>query len=354
MADDIREQQLAAQASGGGIAPAQIIEETPTAVTAGRVEKVGAWRRFGQLLRRSPKLAIGLAMVIAIVLFTVIVPFFTESPTALDNASLLRPGEGGHLLGTTQLGADVLAQLAHGGRSSLLIGLGAGFITVVLSVFFGVVGGYLGGWTDEVLFFISSIMLVIPGLPLLIVVSSYIPGRSIWLFAVLLGVTSWAGSAIVLRSQARSLRNRDYVAAARVAGENPWRIIFVEIIPNLLPLAAAQFLFAVVAAILGEAGLSFLGLGPTGGVTWGTMLNDAQQGAALTRGAWWWFIPPGILIALLGGALSLVNFSIDEIINPKLRTGSAQAKSVREARRKHKESRRAAKSARAEQKKVTS
>jgi peptide/nickel transport system permease protein len=354
MADDIREQQLATQASGGGLPPVDLIDDTPVAVTSGRVEKVGVWRRFGQLLRRSPKLAIGLAIVLAIVLFTVVVPFFTASPTALDNDSLLRPGEDGHLLGTTQLGADVLAQLAHGGRGSLLIGLGAGLITVVLSVFFGVVGGYLGGWVDEVLFFASSIMLVIPGLPLLIVVSSYIPGRSIWLFAVLLGVTSWAGSAIVLRSQARSLRNRDYVAAARVAGERPWRIIFVEIIPNLLPLAAAQFLFAVVAAILAEAGLSYLGLGPTGGVTWGTMLNDAQLGAALTRGAWWWFIPPGILIALLGGALSLVNFSIDEIINPKLRTGSAQAKSVREARRKHKESRRAAATARTEQKKVTS
>jgi len=336
MADDILEQQLAAQASGGALSPVEIIDETPVSLTDGPVVKVGALRRFGQLLRRSPKLTIGLVVIVAIVLFTVIVPFFTESPTALDNASLLRPGEDGHLLGTTQLGADVLSQLAHGGRSSLLIGLTAGLITLVLSVIFGVIGGYLGGWVDETLFLISSVMLVIPGLPLMIVISSYIPGRSIWLIAVILGVTSWAGSALVLRSQARSLRTRDYVAASRVAGERPTRIILVEIMPNLLPLFAGQFLFAVVAAILGEAGLSYLGLGPTGGVTWGTMLNEAQTGAALTRGAWWWFIPPGLLIAFLGGALSLVNFSIDEIINPKLRAGSIAAKNTRDAKKRKK------------------
>lgn len=328
MADDIREQELAAQASGGALTR-QVIEDVPAAVTAGPVKKVGFWRGFGQQLRRSPKLVVGLSIVVAIVLFVVVVPYFTASPFALDNPSLLKPGEEGHILGTTQLGADVFAQLAHGGRNSLIIGLTAGFLALSLSVFFGVVGGYVGGWTDEILFLITSVMLVIPGLPLMIVISSYIPGRSIWLIAVILGITAWAGAAIVLRSQARSLRNRDYVAASRVAGERPLRIILVEIIPNLLPLAAAQFIGTIVAAILGEAGLSFLGLGPTGSITWGTMLNDAQQGAALIRGAWWWFLPPGILIALLAGALSLVNFSIDEIINPKLRLAPQAVKNVR-------------------------
>ncbi len=114
------------------------------------------------------------------------------------------------------------------------------------------------------------------------------------LVAVVLGITGWAGSAVVLRAQARSLRIRDYVAASRVAGEKTTRIILVEILPNLLPLLASQFLFAVIFAILGEAGLSYLGLGPTGSITWGTMLYDAQTGQALGTGAWWWFVPPGL------------------------------------------------------------
>ena len=334
MADHIRDTELAAQAAGGLLVPevsdvSDVIDDVPAPATSDPVEKPGALTRLFRYLRRSPKLTVGLVIALAIVLFAIIGPFFTASPFALDNPSLLKPGQEGHLLGTTQLGADVLAQLAHGGRGSLVIGLTAGLIALLLSVVFGVVGGYIGGWTDEVLALITNIMLVIPGLPLMIVLSSYIPGRSIWLIAGILGLTGWAGSAVVLRTQARSLRSRDYVAASRVAGEHPSRIILVEILPNLLPLAAGQFLFAIVFAILGEAGLSYLGLGPTGSVTWGTMLNDAQQGAALIRGAWWWFVPPGLLIALFGGALSLINFSIDEVINPKLRTAPAAVKSVR-------------------------
>ncbi|MEK8226130.1 ABC transporter permease [Oerskovia sp. M15] len=191
----------------------------------------------------------------------------------------------------------------------------AGAIAVVLSLVFGIVAGYVGGWTDEGLSLLTNVMLVIPGLPLVIVIASYMESRSMWIIAVVLGVTSWAGSAIVLRTQAKSLRNRDYVAASRVAGEGPLRIITVEILPNLLPLLAAQFLFAVVLAILGEAGLSYLGLGPSGSITWGSMLNEAFQYNAFQTGQWWWYVPPGLLISLFGCGLSLINFSIDEIIN---------------------------------------
>ena len=108
-------------------------------------------------------------------------------------------------------------------------------------------------------------------------------------------------------------------------------MILVEIMPNLLPLLTAQFLFAIIFAILGEAGLSYLGLGPTSSITWGTILNDAQSGQALGRGAWWWFVPPGIMIALLGAGLALINFAIDEVINPKLRNAPDAARRVRKA-----------------------
>jgi peptide/nickel transport system permease protein len=141
-------------------------------------------------------------------------------------------------------------------------------------------------------------------------------------------LTSWAGGARVLRSVTLSLRNRDYVAASRVSGEKVWRTMLVEILPNLVPVMASQFIFAIIFAILGEAGLSFIGLGASGDWTWGTMLFYAENGLALRLNAWWWFIPPGLLIAVFGAALTLINFSIDEIINPKLRdqTHSARKK----------------------------
>ncbi|SDB92550.1 peptide/nickel transport system permease protein [Sanguibacter gelidistatuariae] len=330
MADeDIRESLIAVQATGAGTADAVAIDES-TAVTA--PDRASRFIRAVRFVRRSPKFALGAGIVLAIVLFAIFGPMLTQNPKFSGNEAL-QPPSTDHWLGTTGLGYDMLAQLAYGARGSLIIGVVVAAIAVSLSVLFGVVGGYLGGWTDEILSLITNIMLVIPGLPLIIVISGYMDGRTVWFVAFVLGLTAWAGSAVVLRLQARSLRNRDYVAAARVSGEKAFRIVFVEIMPNLLPLFAAQFLFAMVFAILGEAGLSYLGLGATGSITWGTILNDAQVGMALTRDAWWWFVPPGVLIALVGGGLSLINFSIDEIINPKLRAAPAAVKSVRKARK---------------------
>jgi peptide/nickel transport system permease protein len=129
------------------------------------------------------------------------------------------------------------------------------------------------------------------------------------------------------------VRNRDYVAASKVSGEKPWRVIGVEILPNLLPVIASQFVFAVIAAILGEAGLSYIGLGASNSSTLGTMLFYAQNGFALSLGAWWWFIPPGLIIALFGTGLSLINFSIDEVVNPKLKNVRQHRKRARRAAR---------------------
>lgn len=282
------------------------------------------------LPQMTPKLTVGIILVVAIVLFAIIAPLFTQDPRDSQNPAL-SPPSAEHLLGTTKLGYDVLAQLAYGARGSLLVGLLAGGIAIVLSLIFGVLAGYLSGWREDVLALVTNIMIVIPGLPLVMVIAAFAPTRSWQLVAIVLGITSWAGAAYVLRLQTRSLRTRDYVYASRVAGERSLRIILVEIMPNLLPLLAAQFLFAIIFAILGEAGLSYLGLGPTDSITWGTILNEAQSGQALGQGAWWWFVPPGVMIALLGCGLALINFAIDEVINPKLRTAPAAARSVRRA-----------------------
>jgi len=277
-------------------------------------------RRRLALPPMTAKLAAGLVIGGLILLFGVIAPFLVQDPAKVHDLGLAGPS-GDHWLGTTQTGQDVLAQLAYATRGSLTIGAIVGLVTLLLSGFFGVVGAYAGGWIDELFSLFTNVMLVIPGLPLVIVISSYVPDKSIWLVALVLSITGWAGSARVLRGYTLSLRSRDYVLAARVAGEKRWRILAVEILPNLVPLLAAQVVFAVIFAILGEAGLSYLGLGATGSFTWGTMLYYAQNGLALRLGAWWWFVPPGLLLALFGAALSLVNFAIDEYVNPKLRKG---------------------------------
>ncbi|USX53143.1 dipeptide/oligopeptide/nickel ABC transporter permease/ATP-binding protein [Lentzea sp. HUAS12] len=271
-------------------------------------------------MTRSAKLTTGLVLAGLIVLFGLVGPLLTGDPATIRDVGLVPPG-GDHLLGTTITGQDVLAQLTHATRGSLWIGLLVGVMATVLSGVFGIVGAYAGGVVDEVFSLFSNVMLVIPGLPLVIVVAGFVPAdqRGTWTISLVLAITGWAAAARVLRAQTLSLRTRDYVAAARVSGEKTWRVICVEILPNLLPILASQFVFAVVLAILSEAGLSFLGLGAADSSTLGTMLYYAQNGFALQREAWWWFVPPGLIIALFGGALALVNFSIDEIINPALR-----------------------------------
>jgi peptide/nickel transport system permease protein len=273
-------------------------------------------------------LAVGLVLVISILLYGFIAPHLVGDPDVISDIGLSGPSSE-HLLGTTQTGQDLSAQLAYATRGSLEIGITVGILATALSAFFGIYGAYRGGLVDEGFSLISNVFLVIPQLPLIIVISGFVPKESRGMGTVIavLTLTGWAASARVLRAQTLSVRTRDYVAAARISGERHWRVIMVEILPNLLPVLASQFVFAVIFAILNEAGLSFLGLGAAGSATLGTLLFYAQNGYALPLGAWWWFVPPGLMIALFGMGLSLINFSIDEIINPKL-------KNVRQHRRR--------------------
>ena len=313
--------------------------EPSDAITATLVERGkrprprSAWRVM--LPGMTPWLAVGLALVIAIILFGALGPMLVQNPLVIRGIGLTRPSFA-HILGTTQTGQDVFAQLAYATRGSLEIGLIVGVLATILSAFFGIFGAYIGGGTDESFSVISNVFLVIPSLPLVIVIAGFVPTaeRGLWTIAVVLALTGWAASSRVLRAQTLSIRNRDYVAAARVAGEKPGRVISVEILPNLLPVLASQFVFAVIFAILSEAGLSFLGLGASNSSTLGTMLFFAQNGFALPLGAWWWFGPPGLIIALFGMGLSLINFSIDEIINPKLKSARLYRKRAKRAQRR--------------------
>ena len=289
------------------------------------IRPVPARRGIASLLpSRSPKLIAGLIILAVIVLFAIIMPHFVADPNEISTNMLVPPGTDGYVMGTNQAGQDLWAQLAYGTGGSLIIGISVGILATILSAIFGILGTYIGGAVDEGFALFTNVILVIPGLPLVIVIGSYVPvsQRGIFLISVVLAITSWAGSARVLRSVTLSLRNRDYVAASKITGERTWRVLVVEILPNLIPVMASQFVFSIIFAILGEASLSFLGLGANNTFTLGTILYFAYQSMALTQGAWWWFIPPGLIIAILGMALSLINFAIDEVINPKLRNST--------------------------------
>jgi peptide/nickel transport system permease protein len=272
-----------------------------------------------RLLPRSAKIWAGLVIVLLFLLLAVVGPLLVGDPVKGSPVGLTGPS-GAHWLGTTQSGQDVLAQLVNGARVSLGVGFLSATIATALSIVVGLIGGYAGGVVDEILSLLTNIFLVLPALPLVIVLAGYLPSRGVGPVAVVIAVTGWAWGARVLRAQTLTLRRRDYVEAARVSGERAWRIVVCEILPVEFPIIATSFLATVIGAVLAEAGLSFLGLANLSTVSWGTMLYFAETNQALLVGAWWWFIPPGLCIALLGAGLGLLNFGIDEIANPRLRT----------------------------------
>ncbi|ADK80295.1 ABC transporter permease [Sediminispirochaeta smaragdinae] len=224
-----------------------------------------------------------------------------------------------HPLGTTNAGYDILSQLIYGSRVTLTVGILTGLLTSFISLAVGLFSGYLKGAADDVISFITNIFLVIPSLPLVIVVASYVPMRGVVPIIVVLSLTGWAWGARVVRAQVMSVGEREFVKVAEVMGENSLVIVFREILPNIISLVMAIFFTSTIAAIIGEATLEFIGLGNVSTVTWGTMLFWAQNNAALLMNAWWWFLPPGLGIGLLGTSFALMNFAIDEISNPKIR-----------------------------------
>lgn len=224
-----------------------------------------------------------------------------------------------HLLGTNQAGYDLFSQLVWGTRISLSVGLATGLFITALSLTLALVSGYLGGVVDDVISFFTNVILVIPGLPLMIVIAAYVTMRGVVPIVLILGLTGWPYPTRLLRSQVLTLKNRDFVRVSRALGERTSFVVFREILPNMISIVMAEFFSASMAAILGEATLEFIGLGNVAVVSWGTILYWAQSNGALLSGAWWWFLPPGLCIALVGTSFVLVNFAIDEISNPRLR-----------------------------------
>lgn len=268
--------------------------------------------------RRSRYLAAGTVILAVFVLAGIFGPFFVHDANSFSTAKLAHPSLS-HWLGTTQTGQDVFAQLVESTRGTLLVGVGAGLIATVVSVAVGVGGALAGGLADEALNLLSNVALVIPQLPLVIIVAAFAKGSGTFSIILVIAFTSWAASARILRAQTLSLRERDYVLAARAGGEPGWRVAVYDVIPNELPIIGSQFIYATIAAVLTVSTLAFLGLADPSQLSWGNMLYFAQNDEALDSGAWWWFVPPGLCIALLGVGLAMVNFGLDEIFNPRLR-----------------------------------
>lgn len=268
-----------------------------------------------------------LAFFVLIAIFAdVLAPF---SPTQIDYTARLEPPSAAHWLGTTHIGEDVLSQVIHGTRGVVVVGFLAAGIATLIAITVGVIAGYLSGWKSEALSALTNVFLVIPGLPLIIIVAAMFEDPPLVLIAAVLGLTGWAWGARVLRAQTMSLRNRDFVQAARANGEPLSRIITKEMLPNLMALIAASFVGTVTAAILGLTTLSYIGVIPVTTYNWGTILNWASAQGAFGQNQWWWYMPPGLCIAAIGVALSLINFGIDEYVNPRLRSAGERARAMK-------------------------
>lgn len=283
---------------------------------------------------RSPKVIVGLIILGFFLLLTIIGPYLAPfDPNNTSFAPNLTPSVH-HWFGTTSLGQDIFSQTLVGARATMVVALVAGLVATMLSVVIGVSAGYLGGYSDDGLTLLSNVFLALPGLPLLIVIDSDLPVNSrsnSIVIGLIISLTGWAWGARVLRAQTMSLRNRDFVESSRIIGESRLRIMFTEVVPNLLPIMASSLLFTILYSIGAYVTLAYVGLTSTSVWNWGTMLFWAQANNAPLSGEWYWFVPPGICIALVGTSLALLNFGIDEFINPRLRAGGLSARQRRRA-----------------------
>ena len=303
-----------------------------TAVTAAtsHVPMSAAGRRIWRAVRKNRKATAG-AVLLLVFCFLGLFPglIAKDSPTAEIYGRSLGPSTA-HLFGTTAYGQDIFAQVVWGTRQVLIIALGAGFLATAIAAIVGVAAAYLGGVSDGVLGLITDVLLVIPLFPLLIVIAAYVHSSGTLVLITVLTLTGWSYTARQLRSQALSLRTKDFLAAARVRGERAFYIIGVEILPTMTSLLLAAFLTNALYAVLFASSLQFIGLGDPNATSWGTMLYWAENNEALQTGQYLWAVAPGACIALLGTAFALLNYAFDEIGNPALRpVRKIRSKSVR-------------------------
>ena len=269
-----------------------------------------------RLLLENPKSRGGIIVLTLMVIVAIFAPLIaTHDPNAFSLLDAKQSPSLHHLFGTTDQGTDIFSQVVLGTRTSLVLGALAAVIAMALATVLGVLAAYSGGWVDDAINFLTNVFLVIPTIPLLVVISAYLSDRGTSTMVMVLGFTLWAFEARILRAQALSLRNRDFILAAKVAGESTWRIVFGELV------------FYV--AILTAAGLQFLGLGNMEQTSWGVTLYWAQVNSTVLQGEWWPFFFPGAALALTVAALVFILAGVDEVSNPRLRVARHKRRRLR-------------------------
>jgi peptide/nickel transport system permease protein len=277
--------------------------------------------RVWRYVRRDRLGRVGVGLFILTVIMAVAGPLiFPFNPATVSNAStgLLAAPSGAHWLGTDELGRDVFREFLSGAHVSLIVGLAATAISMILGAGIGIAAGYYGRAADTVLMRITDFFLVLPQLPLVIALAALF-GQNLGIIILVIGMTGWPTTARIVRAQTLSLRERQFVTRVRSLGASNLRILRRHILPNVMPLIFANTVLVIGSAILAEATLSFLGLGDPVQISWGTMLHFAFESGAIGRGAWWYFVPPGLGIVIVVLAFTLTGHAIDEALNPRLR-----------------------------------
>jgi peptide/nickel transport system permease protein len=277
------------------------------------------WRVF----RANRQGFVGLVLLIVFTVIALTSPLIVD-PADIEPSSATgepnHPPYWGYPLGTDNFGRSVLSLIIVGTRISLLVGVTATFIAVVLGASIGLVSGYYGGTKiDTSLNALTNWFLVIPWLVLAIVLASIL-GATVWIIILVIGITSWATTARLVRAQTLSVRERAYVERARVLGASDWTILTRHILPNVSPVIFSNAILTVAVAILTETTLSILGLGDATAISWGVIIEQAFAAGAMTNGYWWWMIPPGVMIVLVTLAFTMCGYALDEVMNPRLRS----------------------------------
>jgi peptide/nickel transport system permease protein len=279
-----------------------------------------AVRRFWAAYRKDKMGLAGLSILLVFIAVAIYAVFADDTGLSITEATgpRLDPPSLEYPFGTDDQGRSVFTLTLHGSKISLLVGLSATVITMVIGSAVGLIAGFRGGWTDQLLMRITDWGLVIPWLMLAISLAS-IFGQSLFVIILVIGLTTWPSTARLVRSQTLSVRERPYVERSRALGASNWQLVSRHVLPNVMPVIMANTVLIVAIAILSETALSFLGLGDPLSKSWGSILEDASSGGAATRGAWWWLGAPGLCIVLVVLAFTMIGFALDQIINPRLR-----------------------------------
>jgi len=310
----------------GGTAPTVGLEapppppsRSPRAITWARRKRalLGFWRVY----RQSRMGMIGL------ILLGIFIALALAAPLLVADADLraaTAPGlpfqspSSRFFLGTDEFGRSVLDLVIYGSRISLLVGFTATIMTMIVGAAVGIAGGYFGGRVDTALNALTNWFLVIPWIPLAIVLASIL-GQSLFNTILVIAITSWAGTARLVRADTLSVKERPYVERARALGAGDWHLVSRHILPNVMPVIFANTVLTVALSILAETTLALLGLGDPLSTSWGNVIFDAFDAGALTAGLWWWLIPPGVCICLVTLGFTMCGYALDEVLNPRIR-----------------------------------